>query len=150
MSTLELAAVLAGAVMALARLFRVAAPLWNYGPAWVQPLLATLPLVLTQLGGALGAVQTKLDLTEVLLVGVLAVAAAVRGATSKAPVAALLLFVGLSTSGCSLLSAPPPDTAARDAYRAAKAACAAYELAPAEAHNDEMDRTCRSLRLVCE
>ena len=64
------------------------------------------------------------------------------------------LIVGAFTvavlTGCGLLHAPPPETAARDAYKAAKAACALYEMAPAEKHTAEMDRTCRSLRLVCE
>jgi hypothetical protein len=149
MSIIELAAMLAGFVMAIARLARVAAPLWNYGPAWVQPLLATLPLVLTQLGGALGAVQTKMDLTEALLVGCLTLAASIRGAVSKAPAAALLLFVGLGSSGCAAF-APQEATIARDAYQTAKTACEIYDLAPAERRNPEMDRVCRSMRLVCE
>lgn len=64
---------------------------------------------------------------------------------------ALLAFgAALLLGACSFFSSPPPDTAARDAYRAAKAACELYELAPAERHTDEMDRTCRSIRLVCE
>jgi hypothetical protein len=148
MSTIELAALIAGFLMAAARLARVAAPLWNYGPTWVQPLLATLPLLLTELGGKLGAVHTKLDFAEVAIVGVLTLVAAVRGAVGKAaPLAALLLCVG--ASGCSVF-AKAPDTAAADAYQAAKAACALYELAPAERHTAEMDKSCRSLRLVCE
>lgn len=149
MTTLELAAMLAGFVMAIARLARVVGPLWNYGPAWVQPLLATLPLVLTQLGGALGAVETRLDLTEALLVGALTLAAAVRGATASKAVALLLCFVCLNSTACSYFQ-KAPATAASDAYRGAKQACELYELAPAEHHNSEMDRTCRSLRLVCE
>lgn len=59
------------------------------------------------------------------------------------PVPALLIVA------CAALSVPPPETAARDAYRAAKVACNAYELLPGSRHTDEMDRTCRSLRLVC-
>lgn len=51
--------------------------------------------------------------------------------------------------GCSLVK-QAPDTAARDAYQAAKAACDLYDLAPAEKHTADMDRSCRSLRLVCE
>ncbi len=149
MSAIELAALIAGFLMAVARLARVAAPLWNYGPAWVQPLLATLPLILTEIAGKLGAVTTKLDFAEAAIVGVLTVVAAVRGVMHKAPVAALLLFVAVGASACSSFQ-KAPDTAARDAYRGAKAACAAYELAPSSAHNAETDRACRSLRLVCE
>lgn len=64
---------------------------------------------------------------------------------------ALLPFVAaLGVAGCALLADVPPDTAARESYRAAKKACAAYELAPAALHNEETDRACRSLRLVCE
>lgn len=151
MSAIELAALVAGFLMAVARLSRVAAPLWNYGPSWVQPLLATLPLVLTELAGKLGAVTTKLDFAEVAMVGVLTLVAAVRGVIHpKTTVAGvLLLAIGASTSACSAM-AKAPDTAARDAYTAAKAACALYELAPVEKHTADMDRTCRSLRLVCE
>jgi hypothetical protein len=157
MSTIELAAVLAGAVMAIARLARVAAPLWKYGPPWVQALIPLLPLMLTQIGDMLGAVKTTLDLSSVLLFAVLTIAAAVGDARRAASgsALALLLFagVGLSASGCAFFekaAKAAPETAARDAYKAAKAACALYELAPAERHTDEMDRTCRSLRLVCE
>jgi hypothetical protein len=149
MSAIELAALVAGFLMAAARLARVAAPLWNYGPAWVQPLLATLPLLCAELAGKLGAVHTKLDLAEVAIVGVLTLVAAVRGATHKTPAALLLLFVCAGASGCSAFQ-KAPETAAADAYKGAKAACALYELAPAERHTAEMDKTCRSLRLVCE
>lgn len=59
-------------------------------------------------------------------------------------------LIAIALTGCSMFQAPPPDTAARDAYKAAKLACKVYELAPSDKHTDEMDRTCRSLRLVCE
>jgi hypothetical protein len=151
MSTIELAALIAGFLMAVARLSRVAAPLWNYGPVWVQPLLVTLPLALTELAGRFGAVHTKLDLTEAGLVAALTLFAAVRGAIHPKAVALVLLcFVSFSTSACSMFRSPPPETAAREAYKAAKTACRLYDLAPAERHTAEMDRTCRSLRLVCE
>lgn len=154
MSTIELAAVIAGAVMALARLFRVAAPLWKYGPPWVQALVPIAPLMLTQIGDMLGAVQTKLDLASVLLFALLTIAAAIGDArkAASAGVALICLFCGFGAAagGCAKFAAPPPETAARDAYRTAKAACELYELAPAEHHTAEMDRTCRSLRLVCE
>jgi hypothetical protein len=146
MSTIEIAALIAGFVMAIARLARVVAPLWNYGPSWVQPLLTTLPIVLTQLGGALGAVETKLDLTEALLVGALTIAAAVRGAVG--PQAALVLLVAALSTATACASAP--EVSARDSYRAALAACVVYDASPADARTPEADKACAELRAVCE
>ncbi len=63
---------------------------------------------------------------------------------------AVLGGVGFLLTACGLLQAPPPETAARDAYRLAKAACRAYELLPGEKRTEELDRSCRAMRLVCE
>lgn len=63
--------------------------------------------------------------------------------------AAALIALAFALAGCAAFK-KAPETAARDAYRAAKAACAIYELSPGEKHTPDMDRTCRSLRLVCE
>jgi hypothetical protein len=52
-------------------------------------------------------------------------------------------------TGCSMFQKPAPETVARDLYRATKVACEVYERLPGERHSAEMDRTCRSLRLVC-
>jgi hypothetical protein len=153
MSTIELAAVLAGAVMALARLFRVAAPLWKYGPPWVQALVPIAPLMLTQIGDMLGAVHTTLDLASVLLFAVLTIAAAVGDARkgAGAAAAALLVFIGLSTTACSgAREALTPDVSARDSYRSALTACELYEHSPAAARTPEADKACEELKAVCK
>lgn len=145
MSTIELAAILAGAVMALARLARVAAPLWKYGPPWVQALIPVLPLLLTQIGDMLGAVHTTLDLTSVLLFAGLTIAAAVGDARKAAPLV-LLCLVGFGSSAC----ASAPSVSARDSYRAARTACELYAHAPADARTPEADKACAELEAVCE
>lgn len=61
---------------------------------------------------------------------------------------AVALIALVAFLGCSAFK-KAPETSARDAYRAAKAACAIYELTPGEKHTPDMDRTCRSLRLIC-
>lgn len=66
-----------------------------------------------------------------------------------AVVSVLVLGVGAALTACGVFAQPPPDTAARDAYKATKLACAVYELAPGSKHTPTADRTCRSLRLVC-
>jgi len=61
-----------------------------------------------------------------------------------------VFLLAFAIASCALLSeAPPPDTAAREAYRSAVTACAVYELAPGEFHRPDTDKACRSLRLVC-
>lgn len=151
MSTIELAAIIAGALIAIARLARVAAPLWKYGPPWVQTLLTTLPLLLTQVAGQLGAVATELDLASVLLFAGLTIVAAVGDARRGVHFAGVLLLAGLvgSSSGCAYLDQQPAQVAS-DAYTMAKEACVMYELQAEEYHTPEMDKVCKSLRLVCE
>lgn len=151
MSTIELAAIVAGALMAIARLARVAAPLWKYGPPWVQTLLTTLPLLLTQIAGQLGAVATELDLASVLLFAGLTITAAVGDARRGVHFAGVLLLAGLagSSSGCAYLDQQPAKVV-DDAFLYAKEACAMYEEQSVEYHTPEMDKACRSLRLVCE
>jgi hypothetical protein len=62
----------------------------------------------------------------------------------------MFLCALLGPVACGVLSSPPPETAARDAYRAATAACRGYDLLPAAKHTADLDRVCRSLRLVCD
>jgi hypothetical protein len=150
MSVIELAALIAGFLMAVARLARVAAPLWSYGPSWVQPLLATLPLMATELAGKFGAVHTKLDLAEVLLVAGLVVAASVRGVVSKgAAVAVLLIVACFGATACGAFDSQEPAATARDAYETSLVACQLYELAPPARHTAEMDKICKALHGVC-
>lgn len=57
---------------------------------------------------------------------------------------------GIALGGCAMFSAPPPDTAARDAHRAEVAACKVYDLLPAEKHKPDVDRVCRMVRIECQ
>lgn len=61
----------------------------------------------------------------------------------------LVLAVSLALAYACAPLAKSPDTAARDAYRAAKVACNVYELAPGSKHTPEADKVCRAMRLVC-
>lgn len=134
--------------LAFLRLARVIQPSYRYFPAWAQIALTVAVASAGVLSDSLGNDVSRLDLIESLLLAGSAGLAAWKG-RAAAPLL-VLLFCLTSTTACSLFSAPPPETAARDAYKAAKTACQVYELAPAEYHTDEQDRVCRSLRLVCE
>lgn len=64
--------------------------------------------------------------------------------------AAALLASWACAFGCAMLARPTPETAARDAYRAAKLACEVYGLTPGEKHTAELDRSCRQLVVMCQ
>lgn len=149
MTLAEIVALCLALTMALARLVNVARPLWNYGPPWLQVLVPTLPVVLTQLAGELALVQTKLDLAVALLSALVAVGVAMRGRAAGAAGAVLICAaVALGTTACAAFDAPPAVSPA-DALTAAKRACELYRFAPFSARTPEADAACAEIERVC-
>ncbi len=145
MSAFEIAMIVAGYCLALARLLNVAKPVWDRAPRWAQPLLPALPVVLTQLAGALGAASSRLDLADAALVAIVTITTAMRGTKSASvTVSVLAICLGaLSASAC----AHPPSPA--QTYQAALDACNLYRYAPAELRTPEADYACAELGRVC-
>lgn len=102
MSTLELAALIAGYALAVARLLNAGKLLWSWLPTKLQPLLPALVTVLPLLAAQLGAVTTKLDLVESLVLALGALTTAIRGEHPVPPLAIVMLIGGLAcASGCA-------------------------------------------------
>lgn len=95
MTTIELAALLAGYALAIARLLNAAKLLWAWvKPTWLQPALPALVTVLPLLAAQLGAAETKLDISEALLMAFGALSTAVRGERPVPPAVLALMFFG--------------------------------------------------------
>lgn len=104
MTTLEIAALLAGYALALARLLNAGRALWAWvKPTWLQPLLPALVTILPLLATQLGAADTKIAISEALLMAFGALATAVRGEKPVPPLALALLFFGFVSvvPGCA-------------------------------------------------
>src|SRR4051812_25194450 len=97
MTTLEIAALLAGYALALCRLLNAAKALWSWLPSKLQPLLPALITVLPMLAAQLGVAHTKLDISEALLLAFGALTTAVRGELPVPAVALVLLFLGVTS-----------------------------------------------------
>lgn len=142
MSTLELAALLAGYALAMARLLNAARPLWAWVPVKLQPLLPALVTVLPLLASQLGAATTRLDMTESGILALGALMTAVRGQHPVPPVALVLLFLGFTgLAGCSSLARVTPADRAAGYTAQAKAAelsCRAYVFDRAHGLVDEV------------
>lgn len=95
MTIIELAALLAGYALALARLLNAAKPLWSWVPEKAQPLLPALITVLPVLASSLGGVETRLDLAEALLLAFGALTTAVRGVPAQAKAVMLVLALAM-------------------------------------------------------
>lgn len=102
MTTLEIAALVATYALAVTRLLKPTQPLWSRLPRWAQLVLPALLVSLPQLAGALGLVETQLELVEAIFQAIVAVAIAAGGQTgSAAKTAALLLFLSFGASACA-------------------------------------------------
>ncbi len=123
MSTLELAALIAGYALALARLLNAARGLWSWVPTKLPPLLPALVTVLPLLASQLGAATTKLDITESLVLALGALTTAIRGQHPVPPPALALLFVGFVISATACSSWKP---VARTADGLAETMCAQF------------------------
>lgn len=142
MSTLELAALLAGYALALARLLNAAKLLWSWLPVKLQPLLPALVTVLPLLASQLGAAETKLALSEALLLALGALTTAVRGQHPVPPPLLVLLFLAFTgmVSGCSR----DRSRDIQSAIDASRAACLVYQVSRNELPKPlpEADKLC--------
>lgn len=73
LTPVDIASMAASGLLASVRLLKASTPLWTYIPPkfrWVATVLPTAVMVLPELAAKLLGVQTGMDLTEVLIVGV--------------------------------------------------------------------------------
>jgi hypothetical protein len=104
MTHLEIAAMVATYALATTRLLKVTQPVWDKLPRMAQLVLPALLITLPQLGGALGLVETKLDLVEAIGQAVVAVLIASGGREgSAAKTAGMLLLLSFGSTACSSL-----------------------------------------------
>jgi hypothetical protein len=99
MTPIELAASIAAIVLAIARLLNAAQFAWSWLPKNWQPVLPAVVIALPQFAGALGLVETKMDIAVAALLAIGSVVAAIRG-QAAAP-AVILLGLSLSVGACA-------------------------------------------------
>lgn len=169
MTTIELAAVIAGYSMALFRVANSARWGWSFLPAWAQVLLPALVTALPAFASQLGGVTTKLELTEAIVVFLGALGTAWRGSLPNKPKDPPTGGIGIrdvviegnTASGtsvrgvivgafalclsCSKVPAASPD----EALALSQAACRAYVALPTELHNEVDDRACQTVMRIC-
>ena len=125
MTPIELGTVIAAYALALARLLNAARFAWAWLPKHVQPVLPALLIALPQLAGALGLVETKMDIAVAALMTMGSVVAAIRGApaavAAKSGLSGLIIIVALSSLAAPACSAVKPVV--RDVSHAATILC---------------------------
>lgn len=130
MSATEAAMHLVALLLAVARLGRTAIPLLRNMNHPAGPIAVALIDISPQIAGYFGAVATKMDLADALLMAAVAGVAAVRGvmATDAAKTVVLGVLAFTSLQACGMFDANP-QSAADALIEAHERGCPAYEFA---------------------
>jgi hypothetical protein len=100
MTAIQLAAIIAAYVLALARLFNAGKWAWEFLPKPAQPLLPAFVLLAPTLAEQLAGVKTGLDLAELGLLALGAMTTAIRG-TQPAKVGVFCVLVAFHSQACA-------------------------------------------------
>lgn len=107
MTTLEIAALIAAAALALTRLLKTAKPLWDYLPDFLQPLPPILVAWLPQLAEIAGQATTKLDLADMLLLTIAVLVPGMHSRRRGAAVGMVAVFLAFPVvQGCQQANRP--------------------------------------------